>query len=262
MSQQSGVASIRAAPSQVVATAIHAGHDLRPSIAARMALDESARLREEDPHTDALIPEGAAEVVVHRSRFEVDMNRPRDAAVYRGPDDAWGLDIWHAALPPEEVDLSLQEHHEFYRDVAAVLDEVADRGPFVVLDLHSYNHRRRGPNAAPDAPAHNPVVNVGTGSLDRSRWGSLVEGFLEDLGQRSAAGQRLDVRENVRFRGGNLSRWVNTRYQGQGCALALEFKKVFMDEWTGELDSGHLAELAAALDDVVPALLDRLATRP
>ena len=29
-----------------------------------------------------------------RSRFEVDLNRPREEAVYRVPEDCWGLDVW------------------------------------------------------------------------------------------------------------------------------------------------------------------------
>src|ERR687884_306413 len=52
---------------------------------------------------------------------------------------------------------------------------------FVVLDLHSYNHRRSGPEAPPADPAGNPEINVGTGSLDRERWGPLVDRFADDL---------------------------------------------------------------------------------
>ena len=59
----------------VVATAIHAGHDLRPAVASCIALDDSTRLREEDPFTDRLTSVGGSTVVVHRSRFEVDLNR-------------------------------------------------------------------------------------------------------------------------------------------------------------------------------------------
>ena len=66
---------------QFVATAIHNGHDVRPDLAAELALPEPDRLREEDPFTDrigALIP---SRVVVNRSRFEVDLNRARDEAI-------------------------------------------------------------------------------------------------------------------------------------------------------------------------------------
>ena len=62
------------------------------------------------------------------------------------------------------------------------------------------------------------------------------------------------MRENVRFRGANLARWVHDRYPLTGCTLALEFKKTFMDEWTGELDEHHLAELTRALCRTLPAV--------
>src|SRR4051812_28667298 len=79
----------------VVWTAVHAGHDLRPEIAERIALDEDTRRREEDPFTDQLMGDDGVRAAVHRSRFEVDLNRPRETAVYREPEDAWGLDLWN-----------------------------------------------------------------------------------------------------------------------------------------------------------------------
>ena len=36
----------------IIATAIHAGHSLRPEVAALTALTDEQRLREEDPFTD------------------------------------------------------------------------------------------------------------------------------------------------------------------------------------------------------------------
>jgi N-formylglutamate amidohydrolase len=234
-------------PNQIVATAIHAGHELRPDIAECTALDESTRLREEDPYTDLLTAIGGATVVAHRSRFEVDLNRPREKAVYRVSDDAWGLDLWLEPLSDCEVEHSLGLYDDFYRELDRHLHEVATRGPFVVLDLHSYNHRRDGTDAAPAAPEANPEINVGTGSLDRDRWGAVVDAFIASLPAR-------DVRENVRFRGGELSRWVNDRYRDQGCALAIEFKKTFMEEWTGVLDEGHLERLRRDVAAAVPAL--------
>jgi hypothetical protein len=55
-----------------------------------------------------------------------------------------------------------------------------------------------------------------------------------------------------------VSRWVNERYDSRGCALAVELKKVFMDEWTGVPDQDHLRQLTTALAGVVPALLSTL----
>jgi N-formylglutamate deformylase len=248
--------SFRDSEAPLVATAIHAGHDLRPSIDSRTALDDATRLREEDPFTDQLTDVGGSTVVVHRSRFEVDLNRARSDAVYRAPGDAWGLELWDDDLPEEEVERSLGIYDAFYGELGRRLDGKARNGPFLVLDLHSYNHRRDGSEGPPE---DNPEVNVGTGSLDRELWSGVADRFVEDLGHQEVCGHLLDVRENVRFRGGELSRWVHRRYPGRGVALALEFKKVFMDEWTGELDERHLAELRRALAAAVPATVEELA---
>ena len=250
--------SFRGFSAPVVATAIHAGHDLRPSIASRTALDDATRLREEDPFTDRLTTVAASTVVAHRSRFEVDLNRAREAAVYRNPDDAWGLELWREPPSDADVECSLQMYDEFYAELGRRLDAVAAIGPFVVLDLHSYNHRRDGSDMPEASTAENPEVNVGTGSLDREGWAPVVDRFIEELGRREVRRHRLDVRENVRFRGGELSRWVNERYEGRACALAIECKKVFMDEWTGELDERHVEELRRALGAVVPAVIEEL----
>jgi N-formylglutamate amidohydrolase len=242
----------------VVATSIHSGHDLRPALASYIALDDATRLREEDPFTDHLTSVGGSTVVAHRSRFEVDLNRPRDNAVYRTPEDAWHLELWRETLPAAEIERSRDLYDDFYVELGHRLDTLADRGPFVVLDLHSYNHRRDGAANPPAPDATNPEVNVGTGSLDRVRWSRVVDRFLEDLGDQKVRGHRLDVRENIRFRGGELCRWVDRRYEGRGCALAIEFKMVFMDEWTGELNERHLEELRGALAAVVPTLVEDL----
>jgi N-formylglutamate amidohydrolase len=245
-------------PSPLLATAIHAGHELRSEIAARSALDVATRLREEDPFTDRLTDLGGARIIAHRSRFEVDLNRPRERAVYRVPDDAWGLELWREPLAAPDVEESLHLYDDFYAELARHLDGAAARGPFLVLDLHSYNHRRDGAGAPPAPTAENPDVNVGTGSLDRERWGDLVDRFLTELGGHVVRDRRLDVRENVRFQGGELSRWVDQQYGDRGCALAIEFKKTFMDEWTGVADDDHLEELRRALAAVVPSVLVEL----
>ena len=159
-------------------------------------------------------------------------------------------------LAGQELQESLRLYDDFYVKLGRRLDEAATRGPFVVLDLHSYNHRREGADAPPAPARANPEVNVGTGSLDRSNWGRVVDRFIEELGHRQVIDHVLDVRENVRFRGGEFSRWVNQRYGDRGCALALEFKKIFMDEWTGAADERHLEELRRAVAAVGP-LVDR-----
>ncbi|MEO5610823.1 MAG: N-formylglutamate amidohydrolase [Ornithinibacter sp.] len=245
---------------QVVATAIHTGHEVRADLAPLMVLDEVTRLREEDPFTDRIGAHLPIRVVVHRSRFEVDLNRDRESSVYREPDDCWGLDVWRdPPLGEEHVQQSRRIHDAFYEELGRLLDVVAARGPFVLYDVHSYNHRRDGADG-PDEPwQDNPEVNVGTGSLDREHFAPVVEAFVAALSSREVDGRVLDVRENVKFKGAHLARWVHQRYPGVGCALALEFKKTFMDEWTGELDEGRVDALAEALAGTVDPVLAALA---
>src|SRR5947207_3581150 len=205
--------TIEAGDGSVVACAVHAGGEVRSEALRHMAIGRRARFVEEDPYTDELTDVADTSIVVHRSRFEVDLNRVRDRAVYRTPGDAWGLTVWRAPLPAAVRERSLRLHDRFYTELAAVLARAGAEGrPFVVLDLHSYNHRRGGPGAPPADPARNPEVNLGTGSLDRERWGSLVDRFAADLRAVDVGGRPLDVRENVRFRGGHLSRWGHATF--------------------------------------------------
>lgn len=238
----------------VITAALHCGHELRPEVARLMALDEQQRLREEDPFTDTMADMGTSYLLANRSRFEVDLNRSRDQAVYLDSDQAWGLDVWRTPLPFELAEESRRIHDAFYDAARELLDAAAARhGAFVVFDIHSYNHRRDGVGCSPAEPATNPEVNLGTESIDRARFGGVVDRFVSLM-----ADAGYDIRENVKFRGGNFARWVNATYPGVGCALAIEFKKTFMDEWTGQADPDAMKRaretLAAAADAVAPLI--------
>jgi N-formylglutamate amidohydrolase len=244
----------------IVACAIHAGSDVRAEVLRHMAVRRRQRFYEEDPYTDQLTTVAGTSVVVHRSRFEFDLNRARERAVYHSSGDAWGLPVWRDRPPATVRQRSLRLYDRFYADLAAVLARAGAGGrPFLVLDLHSYNHRRGGPDAPPADPAANPEINLGTGSLDRDRFGGLVERFAADLRTVDVAGRPLDVRENVRFRGGHLSRWVHATFPGQGCCLAVEVKKFFMDEHTGVIDEPVWAAVQEALAATIPGVVDELA---
>src|SRR5690606_33651279 len=119
---------------QVVATSVHAGHDVRHDLAPEMVLDEAVRLREEDPHTDRIAAVVPDRMLTSRSRFEVDLNRPRHEAVYREPDDCWGLDGWRDPPLSDELTAgSLAVFDEVYTELGKRLDDVAARGPFVLI---------------------------------------------------------------------------------------------------------------------------------
>ncbi len=246
---------------QLVATSVHAGHDLRPEIADLMILDESERLREEDPFTDVITSLMPARLLVHRSRFEADLNRSRDMAVYAGPEYCWGFDVWgQKGLPADVMARSLEYWDTFYADLADQLDELAARGPFVLFDVHSYNHRRPGPDQPPEPWTKNPELDLGTGKVDREQFTPVID-VLRD----AMASQGFDVRDEIKFFPKHLSDWVHRHYPGVGCVMTLEFKKTFMDEWTGEPDHDRLEAIASALRNTVEpveAALAELSTGP
>ena len=229
-------------PGPVLATAIHDGHDLRPTVADAMNLPEADRLREEDPFTGQAVVGVPTNVIVHRSRFEFDLNRPADTAVYRTPEQSWGLQVWRSQPDEAMVAGSLAIHAAYYRMLGDLLDGiVGEEGRFVLIDVHSYNHRRNGPDGGVMPQDDAPDINIGTFSMPRADWAFLLDPMMEEMRRFDFNGRKLDVRQNVAFQGkGEQTRFVHERYPGKGCAIALEFKKFFMDEWTGKPDPAEL----------------------
>lgn len=251
--------TIKKGDSPLIATAIHDGHDLRDEVARIMKLSEAERLREEDPHTSSWVDVAETQIVALRSRFEVDLNRPRKKAVYITPDDCWGLDVWKEKPSDEIIEQSLAQYDAYYSNLKEILTETQEKfGKFVVFDIHSYNHRRDGADAEPQSKEENPEVNIGTGTLDREKWGSLIDRFMADLLEFDFLGRKLDVRENVKFEGGNQVEWIHENFPDSGCGLAIEFKKFWMDEWTGEPDEEKVEAIGEALASTVPGVLEEL----
>ncbi|HEV7323340.1 MAG TPA: N-formylglutamate amidohydrolase [Ensifer sp.] len=246
----------RRGASAVVGTAIHDGSLVRDDIAAQMSITDDDRLREEDPFTAEMIGDLPNQVIVHRSRFEVDLNRPRDGAIYVRPEQAWGMRIWREPPSSNSIDQSLRVHESYYSMLESYLRDIeAQHGQFVVLDVHSYNHRRDGPSAKPSPAADAPEVNIGTFSMDRDRWRAVVDAFSSYVREFDFLGRRLDVGENIAFQGrGEQTRFIHERFPSTGCALAIEFKKFFMDEWTGVPDRRAVAALRNLISGSVPVL--------
>lgn len=241
-----------------MASALHAAHALGDEAARQLVLAEADRLREEDPHTDrwarALAPSC---ILALRSRFEVDFNRPRDRSVYRGPEDAWGLRLWEAGPPEALVERSRAAYVAFYSEVLDFLERKAEAGPVCLLDLHAYCHRRAGPEGPQADPAGNPEINLGTATV-QPRFRPLISRLGADLAAFDFEGRSLDVRENVKFRGGVFVRSVNELLGERGCAVAIEVKKIYIDEWSGELDSGRFEAIGEALGSAVPGVIEEL----
>lgn len=245
--------------SPLIAAAIHDGHQVREEVAERLSIHEADRLREEDPFTGHWTSVAPTRITALRSRFEVDLNRPREKCVYVAPEDAWGLHLWKTKPSPEIVARSLAGYDDFYSEVRRLFAESERRfGRFVVFDLHSYNYLREGPNGPAADPAFNPEVNIGTGTLDRKRWTPIITRFMSDLRAVDFLGRSLDVRENVKFKGGHFAHWTHKTFPGSACVLSIEFKKFFMNEWTGEPDRAQLEAIQHALHATVPGVFEAL----
>lgn len=254
-----GIADVVPGFDSIIATAIHNGHYVRPEVADRLQLTPEERLREEDPYTGQWTEIAPIRVIGRRSRFEVDLNRPRDKAIYLHPDDAWGLSVWKAPLPPAVMENSLKEYDMFYESLENLLRQATAANRCVaILDLHSYNHRRSGATQNPEDPQANPQVNIGTGSLDRERWGPVVDRLMQDLRAFTFCGEPIDVRENVKFQGGYMTQWINQNFPDSACAIAIDIKKFFMDEWTGEVNPIALDAVRSALASTLPGIREEL----
>lgn len=240
----------------VLATAIHDGHDMRRSLLPHLAFDAAQRRRDEDPLTGLLAAAGDVRLRVRNSRFQCDLNRPRDKAISSDPADTWGLQVWRDALPRAEIEASRAEHDRFYAMARALIEAMLGRsGCVLLLDLHSYNHRRDGADAAPADPATNPDIDLGVTTLDAGRWRKTVDRFAAALGDTPLRGSAPDVRENVRYDGGgHFPEWVYATWGERVCAISLEYKKVFMDEWTGQADIAAVEELRLGLERAVDAV--------
>jgi hypothetical protein len=217
------------------------------------------RLYEEDPYTGSWTSIASTRIVAQCSRFELDLNRPRDKAVYIVPADAWGLDVWTCPPTPQMIADSLRAYDDFYAHLGHLLERlVARHGRVVVFDLHSYNHLRDGHGGMSADPTQNPEINLGTGTINRSRWARIIDRWLVEIRAFNFFGRRLDVRENVKFFGGNLPGWIHQQFPESVCALAIEVKKFFMNEWTGELDTVQHVAIGEALARAALGVADEL----
>ncbi|WP_051881573.1 N-formylglutamate amidohydrolase [Parvularcula oceani] len=234
----------------VLATAVHAGHVMRDELKPYLAISEQDQRREEDPMTGLWSTVGDDAFRNYTSRFQADLNRPRDSAIYLKPEDSWGLQVWKETPPDEMIERSLAVYDAFYDMMATWIEGlIAECGKVLVLDIHSYNHRRDGPHGRHGPQEDNPDIDLGVTTLDRERFGGVLDVFKTALAAQPAQSRELDVRENVRYPdGGHWPEWVFANYGADVATITLEYKKFYMDEWTGTAFLPVIEDLRAGLD--------------
>lgn len=219
----------------LLSLSIHSGHQLPHQLWEDCGISEEERFREEDPYTDQFAALFPNHIILETSRFAVDLNRRRDMAVYLKPEHCWGLPINREHLDKDTIQALYQDYDRWYEQLDYAVHRLLARHEFlIVLDLHSFNHRRGGPVAEPDPQIDNPDIILGRSNMSQKYY-PTIEKLRLALDGRELIGRKLDCRCDVKFPGGQLSRYLNAKYPDRLFCVAIEIKKIFMDEWTGEL---------------------------
>jgi len=207
-----------------VCGAVHDGHHFRPSLWDNCLHTEYERWYEEDPCTKQMVRSHPIVLAGCDSRFEYDLNRHPDTAIYT---DAWGKQLWNSPLAENERQHSLQKHGNFYRVVDALIGKLESLFPQVlVFDMHSYNWKRWDREV--------PVWNLGTANIDNTRFGATAEAWRAKLGTLVLPHEIASTSKiNDTFQGnGYFLKHITHKFQ-HTLVLATEISKIYCDEHTG-----------------------------
>ncbi|RIV41868.1 N-formylglutamate amidohydrolase [Flagellimonas pelagia] len=207
-----------------VCGAVHDGHQFRKSLWDNCTHTQYERWYEEDPCTKAMVQSHPIVIAGCDSRFEYDLNRPPETAVYK---DAWGKELWKEPLLEKEKQISLNKHLNFYRVVKVLIEKLESKYPkILVFDMHSYNWKRWEREV--------PVWNLGTININNNRFGALAEQWRERLENMVLPiDMQTTAKINDTFQGNGYFLKYITRNFDNTLVLATEISKVYCDEHTG-----------------------------
>lgn len=227
-----------------IATAIHAGGKVREALLPLMKISPEDRFFEEDPATDAMIQSAASSVWGLDSRSEYDLNRPPTKALPLTPEQFWGTQVYLEQPSRRMNRESLAKYHQFYEFMGSWSTSTLSKfGVCLVYDVHAYNITRQVQKGVSSPP----VFNLGTASIDRRRWSTSVEDWLNRLEQIDIPGVQTTVAENRVFQGkGEFCRRL-TQWDPRILVLPTEISKIYMDETKGAIDSNAVEALRKGL---------------
>lgn len=208
----------------IVHTAIHDGHNLAGKLLSKCLLDDNERRYEEDPYTGDMIQAFPITLRALDSRYMYDLNRPTEECVYK---EAWGKSIWSENLSKQEIAHNTNLHSSYYRILHALLKKLEQLFDCcVVYDLHSYNYQR--------IEANTPLFNIGTHSVDNERWQAVFNHLIKQLQQHEYSNIENRAALDEVFQGkGYQAAYISQHFNNTLC-IALELKKVFMEETSGQ----------------------------
>ena len=242
-------------PSFYAGVAMHAGHLVRPGLDNVMLATKKDRFREEDPYTERFIKKLPIQIIGRDSRFEYDMNREAGRAIYDHEEKIWGIRVWKNELDREARNLSLIKHQEFHDLMDIVVEYLNRQNRYsVVFDMHSYCYRREKTVSWYDDPG--PEINIGTRAVNRIVFGRVIEDFKHHLSAVRIDGYPIRLAENKIFYGGYLAKRLSKAYPDRLLVLSLEYKKIFMDEKTGELYHKEFEVLIHSFNNAVQNVVE------
>jgi hypothetical protein len=216
--------------------AVHDGHQFRKDLWDNCLHTEYDRWYEEDPETKNMVVSHPIVIAGCDSRFEYDLNRAPDTAIYT---DAWGKQLWKTPLAEAEKQKSLEKHNAFYKVVKSLIQKIESKfGTAIVYDMHSYNWKRWDREV--------PTWNLGTSNVDNTRFGQDIETWRQSLSELQLPNGIISTSKiNNTFQGnGFFLKFISQNFQNT-LVLATEIAKVYCDEY----DYIMYPEVVAAVEE-------------
>ncbi|NKI32395.1 N-formylglutamate amidohydrolase [Croceivirga thetidis] len=226
-----------------VCAAVHDGHNFRKELWDNCLHTEYERWYEEDPCTKAMVHSQPIVISGLDSRFEYDLNRAPDTAIF---DTAWGKQLWKNPLPELMKQKSLDKHAAFYTVVHALIRQLEKLfSEVIVFDMHSYNWKRWDREV--------PTWNLGTINIDNERFGKTVKAWSDKLGGLQLPhGIKSTSRINDTFQGnGYFLKYITQNFKNT-LVLATEISKIYCDEHTGVIFPEVVDSVERQLRELIP----------
>lgn len=228
--------------------AVHDGHQFRKELWNNCIHTAYERWYEEDPATKEMIQSQPIVIAGIDSRFEYDLNRSPETAIYA---DAWDKQLWHSPLSKIEKKKSLAKHQNFYRVTHALIHKLEELfGVCVVYDMHSYNWKRWNREV--------PTWNIGTSNIDMLKFGNDVEFWRKILEKTPfPGGIKSTSKINDTFQGnGFFLKYITLNFKNT-LVLATEIAKIYCDE----LEQIMYPEVIEAVRNYLKTTLNKHANR-
>ena len=204
-----------------VCAAVHDGHQFRKELWDNCLHSAYERWYEDDPATKEMIASQPIVIAGLDSRFEYDLNREPDIAIY---DDAWGKQLWKEPLSDEMKEKSMAKHHAFYKVVDTLIQKLESmHNVCIVYDMHSFNWKRWSREV--------PTWNLGTKNIDQERFEDTIEAWRQSLSEMKLPNSiKSKAAINDTFYGnGYFLKFISSSFENT-LVLATEIAKVYCDE--------------------------------